>query len=65
MGQTIPERLANRRGVTNACEGDSWRAGCIERVHVRFGGERLVLLASQDLASYPTRGTGDQMDSQL
>src|SRR6266700_2098741 len=37
---------------------DSWRAGCIERVQVRFGGEGLVFLGNQDLASYPTRSTG-------
>jgi len=35
---------------------DSWRAGCIETMHVRFGGEGLVLLGNQDLASYPTSG---------
>ena len=33
---------------------DSWRAGRIEMVHVRFGGERLVFLGNQDPASYPT-----------
>lgn len=37
---------------------DSWRAGCIERVHGRFGGEGLVFLGNQDLASYPTREAG-------
>lgn len=37
---------------------DSWRAGRIERVHGRFGGEGLVRLGNQDLAPYPTRGTG-------
>jgi hypothetical protein len=34
--------------------GDSVRAWCMESVHARFGGEGLVLLGNQDLASYPT-----------
>jgi len=30
------------------------RAGCGDKLHVRFGGEGLVLLGNQDPASYPT-----------
>jgi len=30
-------------------------------VHATFGGEGLVLLSNQDLASYPTRGTGTRL----
>jgi hypothetical protein len=32
-------------------------------MHAAFGGEGLVLLSNQDLASYPTRGTGGQTSS--
>jgi hypothetical protein len=52
MSQTISERLEKNR------RRDSWRAGCIEMVHVRFGGEGLVCLGDQDPASYPTRVAG-------
>jgi len=38
--------------------GDSVRAWCMESVHARFGGEGLVLLGNQDLASYPTSECG-------
>ena len=41
---------------------DSWRAGRIETVHVRFGGEGLVFLGNQDPASYPTRVTGEPLE---
>jgi len=34
---------------------DSWRAVCAERCKHLFGGEGLVLLSNQDLASYPTQ----------
>jgi len=30
------------------------RAVCSDKLHVRFGGEGLVFLDNQDLASYPT-----------
>src|SRR5215204_7814245 len=50
-GAGLPTKLKTERR-------DSWRAGRIERVHVRFGGERLVFLDNQDPASYPTRVTG-------
>ncbi len=34
--------------------GDSVRAGCGDKLHVRFGRGRLMLLSDQDLASYLT-----------
>jgi len=54
MSQTISPRLDFLRKANRHRERDSWRAGCIERVHGRFGGEGLVFLGNQDLASYPT-----------
>jgi hypothetical protein len=58
MSQTISERLEYLRNRRR----DSWRAGCIEMVHVRFGGEGLVCLGDQDPASYPTRAAGDSIE---
>src|SRR5205823_4762751 len=48
--------------------GDSVRAGCGDKPHVRFGRGRLMLLSHQDLASYltfepennPAHGEGPQ-----
>jgi hypothetical protein len=39
--------------------GDSVRAGCGDKPHVRFGRGRLVLLDNQDLASYLTSEAGN------
>jgi hypothetical protein len=41
--------LTNQKNV-----GDSVRAGCGDKPHVRFGRGRLMLLSHQDLASYLT-----------
>jgi hypothetical protein len=38
--------------------GDFVRAVCSDKLHVRFGGEGLVFLGNQDLASYPTSERG-------
>src|SRR4051794_19541640 len=58
MSQTISARLEFLRKAIRHRKRDSWRAGCIERVHGRFGGEGLVFLGDQDLAPYPTRMAG-------
>jgi hypothetical protein len=43
MGQTISERLEYLRKNERR---DSWRAGCVETAHVRFGGEGLAFLGN-------------------
>jgi hypothetical protein len=53
MGQTISERLKYLRKTSEGTLGEPDASkGCTSR----FGGEGLVLLDNQDLASYPTSG---------
>ena len=43
--------------------GDSVRAGCGDKPHVRFGRGRLMFLSHQDLASYLTSARGKAADT--
>jgi len=50
----MSQRISERYQTYAIVRRDSRRAGCIETVLVRFGGESLVFLGNQDPASYPT-----------